>query len=62
MKSRALLAALLLILGEAHAADQEPFRVTEVAPGFYVHEGRHVDLDPDIADIVTRAFAELEWE
>ncbi|MGH8646997.1 MAG: hypothetical protein ACREX4_22080 [Gammaproteobacteria bacterium] len=52
MKSRALPAALLLILGEAYAADQKAFRVTGVAPGLFMHDGRHVDLEhPEHSDI-----------
>lgn len=57
MRSRALLAILWLILGEAYATDQRAFRVTEVAPGLFVHEGRHVSLDhPEHSDIANIGF------
>jgi quinoprotein relay system zinc metallohydrolase 2 len=47
--ARARAAALLVLLGTATAARAEPLPVVEVAPGVFVHQGRHEDFTPENA-------------
>lgn len=42
-------AALLLLLGAASPAAAEPLPVSEVAPGVFVHQGRHEGFTPENA-------------